>query len=61
MPDLSGDVERVREELHELEHTADLGESPKTPLILLGEVWFVAALLVLVVLALSLLAYRLAA
>jgi hypothetical protein len=47
--------------LHELEHVADVGESAETPLILIGEVWFVVAIAVLVVLALALVAYRLAA
>jgi hypothetical protein len=46
--------------LHELEHVADVGESDETPLILLGEVWFVAAIAVLVLLGVALLAYRLA-
>jgi hypothetical protein len=48
------------EKLHELEHTADVGQSPMTPLILLGEVSVVAAIAVAAILALSLLAYRLA-
>jgi hypothetical protein len=46
--------------LHELEHTADVGESDKTPLILLGEVWVVSATAVLALVAIALLAYRLA-
>jgi hypothetical protein len=46
--------------LHELEHTADVGESDKTPLILLGEVWVVSATAVLALIAITLLAYRLA-
>jgi len=54
------ETERAVEKLHELEHIADVGESPETPLILLGEVWVVCALVVLVILALSLIAYRLA-
>jgi hypothetical protein len=60
MHDRSHDLERAREKVHELEHTADVGESAETPLILLGEVWVVVAAIVLVVLAVSLLAYRLA-
>jgi type VI protein secretion system component VasF len=48
------------QKLEELEHTADVGESDKTPLILIGEVWIFAAIAVLVVLAVSLIAYRLA-
>jgi hypothetical protein len=47
--------------LRELEHVADVGESDETPLILIGEVWFVVAIAVLVVVALALVAYRLAA
>jgi hypothetical protein len=46
--------------LHELEHEADVGESDKTPLILLGEVWVVTAATVLVLIAIALFAYRLA-
>jgi hypothetical protein len=46
--------------LRQLEHLADVGESDKTPLILLGEAWLVSAIVVLVFLALALLAYRLA-
>jgi len=48
------------EKLHELERTADAGESAETPLILIGEVWVACAIAVLVLLALALLAYRLA-
>jgi hypothetical protein len=48
------------QKLEELEHTAEVGESDKTPLILIGEVWIFAAIAVLVVLAVSLVAYRLA-
>ena len=51
---------RALRKLHELEHTADVGESPKTPLILLGEVSVVASAVVAAILALSLLAYWLA-
>jgi hypothetical protein len=47
--------------LRKPEDVADVGESAETPLILLGEVPFVAAIAVLVVLALALVAYRLAA
>jgi 5,10-methenyltetrahydromethanopterin hydrogenase len=52
--------EHAVEKLRELEHTAEVGESPKTPLILLGDVWVVCAVVVAAVLALSLLAYWLA-
>jgi hypothetical protein len=47
--------------LRELEHVAEVGESDETPLILIGEVWFAVAIALLVLLALALLAYRLAA
>jgi hypothetical protein len=46
--------------LDELEHTAAVGESEKTPLILIGDVWVVSAAVFLVMVALALLAYRLA-
>jgi len=46
--------------IRELEHVADVGESDKTPLILIGEAWVVMAIAFLVFLALTLLAYRLA-
>jgi 5,10-methenyltetrahydromethanopterin hydrogenase len=55
-----GETEHAVERLRELEHTAEVGESPKTPLILLGDVWVVCAIVVAVVLAISLFAYRLA-
>ena len=51
----------ITSEVHHLEHVADEGESAETPLILLGEVWIVCAAAFLVVLALALAAYRLAA
>jgi hypothetical protein len=60
MPRRWHDTPRAVRKLHELEHIADVGESDKTPLILLGETWVVAAIVVLVFLALALLAYRLA-
>ena len=46
--------------LHELEQIADAGESERTPAILLGEVWVVSAIAVIVVTAVTLIAYRLA-
>jgi hypothetical protein len=49
------------DEVHELERIADAGESPLTPLILGVEVWVVCGVAVIVVIALALLAYRLAA
>ena len=56
----SQETPRAAQKLHELEHVADVGESEKTPLILLGEVWVVTATAVLALLAIALLAYRLA-
>ncbi len=50
----------LRREVRDLEHTAEVGESDKTPLILIGDMWLLCAIVVLVVLALSLIAYRLA-
>lgn len=50
----------VATKVHELERVADTGADPRTPLILIGEVWVVCAVAVLVLLALALLAYRLA-
>jgi len=50
----------VLDEARRLERVADAGESAETPLILLGEVWIVCAAAVLLLLALALLAYRLA-
>jgi hypothetical protein len=47
-------------ELHRLEEEARAGESEATPLIVGAEVWVWTAAAVLVVLALTLLAYRLA-
>jgi len=52
---------RLGRKVHELEQIANVGESDRTPLILIGEVWVVAATAVLVVLALALLAYDIAA
>jgi len=48
------------QELHERERVADAGESAETPAILIGEIWVVVSIAFLVVLAVSLLAYRLA-
>jgi hypothetical protein len=58
---MSTDIENPPDELHELhqlEHVADVGESDKTPLILLGEVWFWCAFAVLSITAITLLAVR---
>jgi hypothetical protein len=56
----SHEPSRVAREVHRLERTADAGRSPWTPLILIGEVWVICAIAVLVLLAVALLAYRLA-
>jgi hypothetical protein len=50
----------VARELHHLERVADVGASDETPLILIGGVWVVCAFVVLVLLALTLVATRLA-
>jgi hypothetical protein len=52
--------ESPREKALELDHVADVGESEKTPWILLGETWVVTSILVLAVLVLTVLAYLLA-
>jgi hypothetical protein len=54
-------VKSRRHELRDLEHTAEVGESDKTPLILIADMWVVSAIAVAVILALSFLAYYLAA
>jgi hypothetical protein len=53
-------IQRALRKAHELEHVADVGESDETPLILFAETWLWLAVVLLVVLALTLLAYRLA-
>jgi hypothetical protein len=50
----------AEQEVHELEHTAHVGASEKTPLILLAEVGIVVAIAFVILLALALAAYRLA-
>ena len=50
----------IVEKLRERRHLAEAGEDEKTPAILLGETWVVIATAALVVLAICLLAYRLA-
>jgi hypothetical protein len=60
MPNHSHDTPDGGRKLHELEHIADVGESEKTPWILIGETWVVTATAFLVVVALALFAYRLA-
>jgi hypothetical protein len=57
----SHEARRGVQKLRQLEHVAEEGESAETPLILIGEVWFVVAIALLVMVALALLAYRLAA
>jgi hypothetical protein len=51
---------KLTDEMHELERIADTGGSSLTPLILNVEVWVVCAVAVIVLVALALLAYRLA-
>jgi len=60
MHDDSHETPRAVRELRELEHEADVGESDKTPLILIGDVAVVVAGAFLVMLAIAILAYRLA-
>jgi hypothetical protein len=55
-----GEKEAV-EKLRELEQEAEVGESAKTPFIVLADVWVVAAAAVAVVLVLSFIAYWIAA
>jgi hypothetical protein len=54
------DASKPLSTLRERKQIADAGVSEKTPAILLGETWVVVAAVVLVILALSLLAYYLA-
>jgi hypothetical protein len=56
----SHDTHEAIRELHELEHVADVGEDDRTPLILIGEMWIVSAIVVVVILALSLFAFHVA-
>ena len=56
----TSDRTQMSKSLHELEQVADAGESDKTPLILIGEVWVVVTIALLLFLAFALLAYRLA-
>jgi hypothetical protein len=50
----------VAHEVHKLERIADAGKSPWTPAIVLGEIGVVCAVAVLALLAITLLAVRLA-
>jgi hypothetical protein len=47
-------------EVHHLEQVADVGESDKTPLILVGRVWLACAVVVIAILALTLVVARIA-
>jgi hypothetical protein len=60
MADSMHEASELTEQLHELKRTADSGESAETPFILIGAVWFVATAAVLVLIAISFLAYDLA-
>jgi hypothetical protein len=53
-------MRRKHDDARELERIADTGGSSLTPLILGVEVWVVCAIAVIVLIALALLAYRLA-
>jgi hypothetical protein len=57
----SSDTAPIVEKLRERKHLADVDEDEKTPAVLIAETWVVIATAALVVLANSLLAYRLAA
>ena len=57
---MAGEVKDVLDKTVELAETIDAGESEKTPLLLLGEVWIVTAIAVLFILALVLFAYYVA-
>jgi hypothetical protein len=46
--------------VRQFEHVADEGESGEAPLFLIVEVWFVVAVAFVVLLAIALVAYRLA-
>jgi hypothetical protein len=57
---MSNEVQHVEDKIKQLEAEADVGESAATPLILGAEVWVWTSVAVVIILALSLLAYRLA-
>jgi hypothetical protein len=57
---MSNKVQHVEDEIKQLEAEAEVGESAATPLILGMEVWVWTSAAVLIILALSLLAYRVA-
>ena len=52
----ASDRTHMPKSLYELEQVADAGESDKTPLVLIGEVWVVVTIALLLFLALALLA-----
>jgi hypothetical protein len=54
------DRSSLAQEVHELERIAETGGSSKMPLILLGGVWVISVGVAVVMIALALLAYRLA-
>jgi hypothetical protein len=56
----SHDTNETARKLHELEHIANIGEDDRTPLLLMGEMWIVSAIIVGVILALSLFAFHVA-
>ena len=60
MSSSSAERSGLTREVQELERVADTGGSSLTPQILIGEVWVVCAAAVLVLIAIALLAYRLA-
>ena len=60
MPSTDHDRSSLAQEVHELERIAETGGSSKTPLILLGGVWVVSVVVAVGMIALALLAYRLA-
>jgi hypothetical protein len=56
----SHDAPEAVRKLHEIEHVGDVGEDERTPLIALGETWVVVAIVVVVVLTVTLIAFYLA-
>jgi hypothetical protein len=60
MPTNANRDDPIAREVRHRTQLAEVGASDKTPLILLGRVWLACAALVAVVLAVTLLAYRLA-
>jgi hypothetical protein len=56
----SRDSPEALRKLYELERVAEAGQDETTPLILMGEVWIVSAIVAGVIVALSLLAFHVA-